>query len=525
MTNMISAGNRWILRLMALLAVLLAPAASAQYLYQEHYRWRNDDGNETAATWKAAQNTAITVVRGDNLRLRFAEVNKYTGVSGFSAAPRLEYSTSTNGPWTAVSIVSDGLSAFEMTASTYYANQEATTALLTNGTGTFVAGKCVESPDNTGANITINLSQYSNFEYCFKATAKAFGNTAYYFRMRIALSSYPSYTRYAQLAMAAGDANEAPVIKSALTANASVAAAFNYQIQASGSEPVTYGANNLPAGLSFATNRISGTPVSAGTYNIGLTAVNAWGSDSKTLALTVFANQPPVANNQSVSLVEGGEVMIGLSWSDADNIAATSHTFSIVVQPDHGTLQSLNIRNNTTMNPHYWFYRASAGYNGPDVFKWKCRDYENDSNTGIVTVTIRPNTIPVANSGSVTVPEGVKSYTGLSVSDPDAGQTKTYTVVRHPFHGLLTCPTHSASWYYAPDPGYIGNDSFVWKCSDGVDDSNLATNQLTVAPSPPVAVDQSLSVKQSVATMFPALYIGGSGYTCTLSKVLRRMAH
>lgn len=42
----------------------------AATLEQEGYRWRNDDGNETTATWKAAQDTTITGATATNTRLR-----------------------------------------------------------------------------------------------------------------------------------------------------------------------------------------------------------------------------------------------------------------------------------------------------------------------------------------------------------------------------------------------------------------------------------------------------------------------
>jgi len=62
----------------------------------------------------------------------------------------------------------DGTYAFEMASTSGYADGAATTALLT-GSGTFVAGKCVEVPSGTSASVTVGVSQYSNFEYCLKA--------------------------------------------------------------------------------------------------------------------------------------------------------------------------------------------------------------------------------------------------------------------------------------------------------------------------------------------------------------------
>lgn len=37
---------------------------------QEGYRWRNDDGSETTATWAAAQDSDLTAALGTNVRLR-----------------------------------------------------------------------------------------------------------------------------------------------------------------------------------------------------------------------------------------------------------------------------------------------------------------------------------------------------------------------------------------------------------------------------------------------------------------------
>jgi hypothetical protein len=41
-------------------------------LEQEGFRWRNDDADEDSATWKANQDTNVTLVGGDKARVRFA---------------------------------------------------------------------------------------------------------------------------------------------------------------------------------------------------------------------------------------------------------------------------------------------------------------------------------------------------------------------------------------------------------------------------------------------------------------------
>ena len=108
--------------------------AGSPVLVQEHVRWRNDDGSETAATWKANADTVITgQARSENVRLRFCIANTDASYSGTLSA-RLEYAENTGGPWTAVG--TDGSTAFMMTPTAGYANGEATTAQLA-GSGTF----------------------------------------------------------------------------------------------------------------------------------------------------------------------------------------------------------------------------------------------------------------------------------------------------------------------------------------------------------------------------------------------------
>jgi len=104
----------------------------------------------------------------------------------------------------------------------------------------------------------------------------------------------PGYTIIAQDC----NAPQAPVITSSLVAAGLINQPITpYVITATGTDPITYSATNLPAGLNYnaSTHTISGTPTQAGTTNITLIADNMVGTDTKTLVFTVTApGTPPV---------------------------------------------------------------------------------------------------------------------------------------------------------------------------------------------------------------------------------------
>lgn len=79
-----------------------------------------------------------------------------------------------------------------------------------------------------------------------------------------------------------------PVITSSLTDSGTVGAAYNYNIVATNS-PTSYSATGLPAGLSIntTTGEITGTPTGAGSFNVSITATNAYGTDAETLIITI----------------------------------------------------------------------------------------------------------------------------------------------------------------------------------------------------------------------------------------------
>jgi hypothetical protein len=87
--------------------------------------------------------------------------------------------------------------------------------------------------------------------------------------------------------------NQPPVINSPTTAAGTVGSAFSYQITATGS-PTNYNATGLPSGLGVNTTNglISGTPTAVGTSSVTISAMNAYGTNSVPLTLTIISTPP-----------------------------------------------------------------------------------------------------------------------------------------------------------------------------------------------------------------------------------------
>jgi hypothetical protein len=163
---------------------VLANAGVGVNASQSAYRWRNDDGNEAAATWRRTENTADIIQINKNVRLR-VQVNA-TG-DPTAALYRLEFRRN-GGAWGVLA------SPAALSASPHIiASGENTTAQLTapatKTTADFTAGR-IQDDENPADSIDIPTDDYTELEWCIQFTQGG----EYEFRITIGgtlLDSYP----------------------------------------------------------------------------------------------------------------------------------------------------------------------------------------------------------------------------------------------------------------------------------------------------------------------------------------------
>ena len=108
-----------------------------------------------------------------------------------------------------------------------------------------------------------------------------------------------------------------------------------------------------------------------------------------------------------------------------------------------------------------------------------------DVATADVTITDAPNNVPVAADDAYSTDEDVVlnvAAPGVLGNDTDAdGDALSAVLAAGPANGALTL-NGDGSFDYTPNADFNGSDSFTYVANDGVDDSNIATVTITIAP-------------------------------------------
>lgn len=201
----------------------------------------------------------------------------------------------------------------------------------------------------------------------------------------------------------------------------------------------------------------------------------------------------PVASSGSFPVTEDLSASTTLNANDPNNDPLT---FSIVSNGSKGTATITDAVAGAVS------YVPNANETGTDSFTFKANDGSADSNIATITVTIAPiNDAPVAQAGILTTNEDA-AKNGVVVATDVELQTLLYSIVTDPGKGTLTVFNQdTGDFTYVPNPDASGSDSFTFKASDGLLDSNVAVVTVSIndVNDAPVAQAGSLTTDEDAA--------------------------
>jgi len=208
--------------------------------------------------------------------------------------------------------------------------------------------------------------------------------------------------------------------------------------------------------------------------------------DTAIVSITVtVANDPPVANNDSVTTSEDTLTLINVAANDTDpdnnlDATTTNTTCATCSETSNGSLAN---NGDGTFN-----YTPNANFNGSDGFTYEICDDLGTCDTASVNITINPvNDLPQAvnDSASTTETTPILIDVAFNDTDPDgnlnpASANTGCTGCSGPGNGNLV-NNGNGTFTYTADPGFIGSDSFVYEICDTTSLCDTATVNVTVS--------------------------------------------
>ena len=258
-----------------------------------------------------------------------------------------------------------------------------------------------------------------------------------------------------------------------------------------GEEGLVVFEENCEGTLDFDQTPAPGTEISQQTTTVRITATDEAGNVSDVCSFDLVVGQqntPPEAKDDTYDVDQDDILPIsapGILANDTDD-DEDALTAILVNDVSSGTL---NFNSDGSFT-----YEPAAGFVGEDSFTYRATDDEEESNLATVTITVNavipPNIPPVAEDDTYNVDQDdilPISAPGILANDTDDDEDAlTAILVNDVSSGTLNFNS-DGSFTYEPEAGFVGEDSFTYRATDGEEESNLATVTITVNATDPAA--------------------------------------
>jgi alpha-tubulin suppressor-like RCC1 family protein len=198
-------------------------------------------------------------------------------------------------------------------------------------------------------------------------------------------------------------------------------------------------------------------PDFCGADDFGYTASDGSASDSALVipVIVTCQNDSPVANDDSASTSEDTSVGVAVVSNDVDP-DGNPLSLTAVTDPAHGTAA---VATGTVAS-----YTPDPNYCGADSFTYTISDNYGGTATATVSVAVAcVNDAPrVGSVGTQTLPWGEDLSAALSVSDPDAGDTATYSLVSGP----VGVSVGGSNVVWTPTAAQVGTHTVIVRGTD-----------------------------------------------------------
>jgi sugar lactone lactonase YvrE len=229
-----------------------------------------------------------------------------------------------------------------------------------------------------------------------------------------------------------------------------------------------------------------------GNSSVTLPATTPLSSAAATATIVVL----PAAQNQTVSTFANTDTPITLTATGNGTLQYT------VTTPPAGSL--------TGSGANLSYISANVG---DDSFQFTVSNEAGASvQSGTVSIHVAAEQVPVPNDQTLQVNYPASKAIKLTAV---GSRTITYVVTVQPAHGSLTCSNSDCT--YTPTTGFTdGYDSFKFTATNNLGTSPAPGTVTIHVVTPPVALDQALSVVQNIPTPITLAVSGGGTMTYTL---------